>query len=278
MRARARACLHCGSAGAHQVLLVALAVAAVLEQHVRVARLNLRLQDGKPQLLRAHDAPRAPLLLIAARDGWRRWRHRGRCGRQGRAGRMRVSKRPHCWQAAVSSRAAVNAHACSQERAARSQQPQASRHAAAALHARQPRGPHHTTADTTEQAARCSAAPPHAPAVQRLKLGAPHVCQPRRLVGAEEAPLAVGLDARHEQVVDPEAVEQVARARLLLAVVLAQVQPLKDVRVPRLQVHGKGTLALAAALGGAGQRAGERGRETGSERGSGVRERAQRPR
>ena len=35
---------------------------------------------------------------------------------------------------------------------------------------------------------------------------------------------------------------------LLLAVVLAQVQEVKDVRVPGLDVDGKGALALAAAL------------------------------
>ena len=42
----------------------------------------------------------------------------------------------------------------------------------------------------------------------------------RGLVGAEERPLAVSLDALHEQIVGPQAVEEVARARLLLAVVL----------------------------------------------------------
>mmetsp|Transcript_85769 Transcript_85769/g.191778 ORF Transcript_85769/g.191778 Transcript_85769/m.191778 type:complete len:753 (-) Transcript_85769:7-2265(-) len=68
------------------------------------------------------------------------------------------------------------------------------------------------------------------------------------LIGAEERPLAVLLDAAHEEVGHPEAVEEVARALLLLAVVLPHLQEVEDVRVPGLQVHGEGALALAAAL------------------------------
>lgn len=41
---------------------------------------------------------------------------------------------------------------------------------------------------------------------------------------------------------------KLCRPHLLFAMVLAQVQPLKDVAVPRLQVDSKGTLALAATL------------------------------
>ena len=52
--------------------------------------------------------------------------------------------------------------------------------------------------------------------VERLKLLAPAVCEARRLVGAEERPLRVVLHAPHEQVGDPEPVEEVARAGLLL--------------------------------------------------------------
>ena len=46
----------------------------------------------------------------------------------------------------------------------------------------------------------------------------------------------------------PERVEEVARARLLLAVVFLEVEEGEDVCVPRLQVHGEGALPLAAAL------------------------------
>jgi hypothetical protein len=47
------------------------------------------------------------------------------------------------------------------------------------------------------------------------------------------------LDALHEEVGDPQRVEQVARAVLLRAGVLAQVEELKHVRVPRLEVDRK---------------------------------------
>ena len=84
--------------------------------------------------------------------------------------------------------------------------------------------------------------------VQALKLLAPAVCQARGLIGAEEGPLLVALHPPHEQIIAPEAVEQVPRPRLLLAMVLAQVQPIEDVCMPGLQVDGKGSLALAAPL------------------------------
>ena len=56
--------------------------------------------------------------------------------------------------------------------------------------------------------------------VQLHEGGAPAVGQPWRLVGAEEGPVGVGLHARHEEVGHPQGVKEVARARLLTAVVL----------------------------------------------------------
>jgi hypothetical protein len=47
------------------------------------------------------------------------------------------------------------------------------------------------------------------------------------------------LDALHEQVGDPQRVEQVARAVLLRAGVLAEVEELEHVGVPRLEVDRK---------------------------------------
>ena len=63
-----------------------------------------------------------------------------------------------------------------------------------------------------------------------------------------QRPDPVGLDSLHEEVGNPESVEQVSGALLLLAVVLAEVQELEDVGVPRLQVDGKRAWALVAAL------------------------------
>lgn len=45
--------------------------------------------------------------------------------------------------------------------------------------------------------------------VQGIKLLPPAVGQPRRLVGAEQGPLCIGFHPPHEQVVHPEAVEEV---------------------------------------------------------------------
>lgn len=47
-----------------QVLLVALAIAGILVQHVGSACLRLGLNDGVPQLLSLHDTLRFPLLLV----------------------------------------------------------------------------------------------------------------------------------------------------------------------------------------------------------------------
>jgi hypothetical protein len=51
-----------------QVLLVALAVAAVLVEHVRVAGLDLRLEDGGPELLSLDDLASHALLLVLVEE------------------------------------------------------------------------------------------------------------------------------------------------------------------------------------------------------------------
>ena len=66
------------------------------------------------------------------------------------------------------------------------------------------------------------------------------------LVRAEEGPVLIFLDALHEKVRNPETVEEVPRALLLFAVVLLQLEEVKDVRMPGLEVHREATLALAA--------------------------------
>ena len=55
--------------------------------------------------------------------------------------------------------------------------------------------------------------------VELVEVLAPCLGQAGGLVGAEEAPVLIGLDAAHEQVVDPQTVEQVAGTGLLLACV-----------------------------------------------------------
>ena len=61
--------------------------------------------------------------------------------------------------------------------------------------------------------------PPHPSSlcVELIELVSPDLGEARRLVRAEEAPVLVGLHALHEQIVNPQAIEQVAGASLLLA-------------------------------------------------------------
>ena len=58
-------------------------------------------------------------------------------------------------------------------------------------------------------------------------------------------PHLVGLHAFHEKIWDPEGVEEVSGALLLLPRVLLQVQKLKDVEMPGLQVDGEGPRSLS---------------------------------
>ena len=88
--------------------------------------------------------------------------------------------------------------------------------------------------------------------IQLLERLSPAVGQPGTLVGTHQTPGAVRLHPAHEQVRDPEAVEQVTRPVLLLARVLPHVQEVEHVRVPRLQVDGEctGPLEEHKASGG----------------------------
>ena len=68
------------------------------------------------------------------------------------------------------------------------------------------------------------------------------------LVGTKEGPFAVLLHSFHEQVRNPERVEKIAGPQFLLAMVLFEFQKIKNIGVPRLQINGKRTFALAAPL------------------------------
>ena len=69
-----------------------------------------------------------------------------------------------------------------------------------------------------------------------------------RLVGAEERPGLVGLYAAHEEVGDPEGVEEVPRTLLFRPGIQLQAQKVLHVGVPRLQIHREGAVALATTL------------------------------
>ena len=89
--------------------------------------------------------------------------------------------------------------------------------------------------------------------VGRVALGerlAVEVVQIGRLVRREQRPLAVGLDALHEQVGNPVGGVHVVGAAAVVAGVLAQVEELLDVDVPGLEIGADRALALAALVDG----------------------------
>ena len=67
-------------------------------------------------------------------------------------------------------------------------------------------------------------------------------------VGVDQRPHLVGLDPAHELVRDPVGQVQVVRAAGVLAGVVAQLEELLDVRVPRLEVDAGRALAPAALV------------------------------
>ena len=86
------------------------------------------------------------------------------------------------------------------------------------------------------------------PSVKLFELLSPAVGEPGALVRAHETPHAVLLNSLHEEVRNPHRVEEIAGALFLLAVVLAQVEEVEYVAVPRLDVDGKRAGAFVATL------------------------------
>ena len=80
--------------------------------------------------------------------------------------------------------------------------------------------------------------------VELLKFFAPNILQARALARTHERPVGVRFDSLHEKIRNPESVEEVACALLVLARVLAQVEKVEHVCVPRLQVDGEGARTL----------------------------------
>ncbi|KAH3661623.1 hypothetical protein OGAPHI_006472 [Ogataea philodendri] len=64
----------------------------------------------------------------------------------------------------------------------------------------------------------------------------------------EQSPVGVLLDSLHEQVWDPQSREQVSSSDFLLTVVLTDVDEIKDVGMPWLDIQGKGTRTLVTTL------------------------------
>ena len=84
--------------------------------------------------------------------------------------------------------------------------------------------------------------------VELLECGAVVVGQARAFVGTHQGPFPVFFHTLHEQVRNPQGVEQIACALLFLTVVLLQVEEVVDVGVPWLDVNSERTLSLSTAL------------------------------
>lgn len=84
--------------------------------------------------------------------------------------------------------------------------------------------------------------------VELFELGTVAFEEAGALVRAHESPITVGLDSFHEEIRDPQSVEQISCTVLFSTVVLSELQEINDVCMPRLQVDREGALALAATL------------------------------
>lgn len=81
-----------------------------------------------------------------------------------------------------------------------------------------------------------------------------------------QVPHLIAFHTFHEEVRNPECVEEVSGPLLLLACVFLQLKKIKDIKMPRLQVDGKGPRSLAEQTEARSERASaERQRREGRE-------------
>lgn len=84
--------------------------------------------------------------------------------------------------------------------------------------------------------------------VEFFKFRSPTLIETWALIWAHQRPVLVGLHSLHEEVGDPEGVEKVTSAVLLVSIIFAQLQEFINVSMPRLEVHCEGALTPAASL------------------------------
>ena len=84
--------------------------------------------------------------------------------------------------------------------------------------------------------------------VESLELLTPTLEETWAFIGAHKGPLFISLDTLHEEVGNPEGVEEITSTVLFSAIVLSKLQELVDIRVPRLEVNCKCAFPLAATL------------------------------
>ena len=69
-----------------------------------------------------------------------------------------------------------------------------------------------------------------------------------RSIWTEESPVPILDNSLHKEVTDPESVEQISGSVFFLTVILLELQEVKYVSVPWLQVNSERSLSFAAAL------------------------------
>lgn len=84
--------------------------------------------------------------------------------------------------------------------------------------------------------------------VKSFELFTPGLSESRALIGAHQGPFFVLLYPLHEEIGDPEGIEEVTGSIFLLTMVLPELKVVIDVSVPRLNIYSKCTSPLAAAL------------------------------
>lgn len=65
---------------------------------------------------------------------------------------------------------------------------------------------------------------------------------------AHESPVSIFLDTLHEEIRDPESIEQVTSTVFFSTIVLAELEELNNISVPRLEVDGESSLTLTTTL------------------------------
>lgn len=79
------------------------------------------------------------------------------------------------------------------------------------------------------------------PGVEIVEFFAPDILQVFALMGTHQRPFVIGLDASHEQIGNPQGREEIASAFLFGTGVLAGIEKIEDIGVPRFQIQSIST-------------------------------------
>ena len=79
------------------------------------------------------------------------------------------------------------------------------------------------------------------PGVEIVEFFAPDILQMFALMGTHQRPFVVGLDTAHEQIGNPQGRKEIASAFLFGTGVLAGIEKIEDISVPRFQIQSIST-------------------------------------